>query len=79
MNETETKSRFDQMLREVSGLLDTPGHRFDPASRESWVRELKESAAICRGKGWSVAERTFEHKAEQVLRSGDDGTQPSSI
>lgn len=79
MTDNETKSRLDQMLREVSDLLDAPEHRFDSVSRESWVRQLKESAAVCRGMGWSVAERTFEHKAEQVLRSGVDGTQPSSI
>ena len=79
MDDNELKSRFDQMLREVSDLMDNPQHRFDLESRESWIRQLKESAAVCREKGWSVAERTFEHQAEQVLRCGGDGAHASSI
>lgn len=66
MDENELKLQIDQLLRDVTGLLQDPTEHFDGDAKADWVRQLRASAAVCREKGWSVAERTLERKAEQV-------------
>jgi hypothetical protein len=72
MDENEVKTQIDHLLREVTALLTDQTHRFNDGTRDSWIKQLRESAAVCREKGWSVAERTLEHNAELVLTRGSD-------
>jgi hypothetical protein len=66
MDENELKVQFDQLLRDVTGLLQDPNHHFEGEAQADWIRRLERAAALCREKGWSVAERTFEFRAKQV-------------
>jgi hypothetical protein len=66
MDEDELKAQIDQLLRDVTGQLQDPNKHFAGDERANLIRRLRESAADCRQRGWSVAERTLELRAEQL-------------